>query len=928
MGWSSITVPEGIMRKFIVVLAIVVVVLVAAVIILLVNLERLVDSQKDTILARASTALGRSVTVDEIGVGLLGGVGVELGHVSISDDSTFSQEPFVTANKVVVRVKFLPLLRKELQVKRLVLDEPVIRVIRDADGRFNFASLGPAPATGESESADSVPAANPAKLPLVLAFADIENGTVEFEDRRGGTHMTVDQIDLAVRNAAMGETASIELAAAIVSERPDIALEGTVGPIPEFKVPGDLASAPVQLKVTVGPVAFENVRKILPPRPSSARLEVLDIGDVEGTLEITGTLGALQVSDAELSASVLGAADKNLTLRAHAGPFDVLHAEGGIPSDLPVAGEVSISPLPLGRLTALFPAAPKAPAKPGAPPRPDLTLEGEGAVEAKFDGNLSALSANLQADFSQGSVAFGDKFRKPSGVPLRATATLAASKEAIVVQKGEITFSNLVLAVDGRVDLAAKGPRLDIRARCPETDLSGWGELVPMLKTYDAGGVLSLDARIVGALAPKSRPAVDGTLSLQKGRARVPQIPEPVTEAAVTLSISGGRASVAGASARIGRSVVRIDGDASSLKPLSGTFVLKCKEAYRSDFQTLPAPAPRPEVFRDIVVEGTLWQEQQGIRERGVLTSSGGTVTNVDYKNLRAEFEGDPEEFRITRFAAQSLGGTIEGKGTYQPKRVPPSFDLSAQVKSVDVMQYFTYKVPALTQFMSGRIDLNLAMQGGGKTWDEIKPTLAGDGSGVVLEGALMGVNIAEELLSGLSEVPFVEAAALDRIRQRNPKLFSGSNTAFQDLKGEISISDGKLHSKGLVLRTDDYSLRGDGWISFDKSIELATSIVFSNQVTQDIVRELQVAKYLTNEQGRLEIPLTLTGPLTRPKVAPDLEVIGNKLRSGALGSSVDQLKGQVKGGLKDVFSGFGKKPAEKPVEKPPEKPDTTANPR
>ena len=34
--------------------------------------------------------------------------------------------------------------------------------------------------------------------------------------------------------------------------------------------------------------------------------------------------------------------------------------------------------------------------------------------------------------------------------------------------------------------------------------------------------------------------------------------------------------------------------------------------------------------------------------------------------------------------------------------------------------------------------------------------------------------------------------------------------------------------------------------------------------------------------------------------------------------------QGQVKGGLKDVFSGFGKKPADKPVEKP----DTTATPQ
>jgi hypothetical protein len=51
-----------------------------------------------------------------------------------------------------------------------------------------------------------------------------------------------------------------------------------------------------------------------------------------------------------------------------------------------------------------------------------------------------------------------------------------------------------------------------------------------------------------------------------------------------------------------------------------------------------------------------------------------------------------------------------------------------------------------------------------------------------------------------------------------------------------------------------------------------------------------------------------------------DFCVTDPSLRSGAVGAGMDKLKSQVKGGLKDVFSGVGKKPAEKP--------DTTKTPQ
>ena len=41
-----------------------------------------------------------------------------------------------------INLKLLPLLRKDFQIKRLILHKPVIQVIRNKEGKFNFSTLG------------------------------------------------------------------------------------------------------------------------------------------------------------------------------------------------------------------------------------------------------------------------------------------------------------------------------------------------------------------------------------------------------------------------------------------------------------------------------------------------------------------------------------------------------------------------------------------------------------------------------------------------------------------------------------------------------------------------------------------------------------------------------------------------------------------
>jgi len=143
---------------------------VAVVVVILMALPLLidVDSFRPKIESELTNALGRQVTLGKLSLSILrGSVGVD--DLSIADDPAFSKSPFITAKSLKVGVKLLPLIfSKELRVKGIFLDEPQITLLKSANGKWNFSSLGRTSAKKSPEPAKSEasPALSIAKLEI------------------------------------------------------------------------------------------------------------------------------------------------------------------------------------------------------------------------------------------------------------------------------------------------------------------------------------------------------------------------------------------------------------------------------------------------------------------------------------------------------------------------------------------------------------------------------------------------------------------------------------------------------------------------------------------------------------------------------------------------------------------------------------------
>src|SRR4051812_25116427 len=95
------------------------------------------EKAKKLIVQQLSSRLKREVRVGDVSVGVLTGLAVS--DLKISESPDFSRGTFISSDRFSIRLALLPLFRRQVEVKQITLDHPIIQVVRYADGKtYNF----------------------------------------------------------------------------------------------------------------------------------------------------------------------------------------------------------------------------------------------------------------------------------------------------------------------------------------------------------------------------------------------------------------------------------------------------------------------------------------------------------------------------------------------------------------------------------------------------------------------------------------------------------------------------------------------------------------------------------------------------------------------------------------------------------------------
>ena len=501
------------MRKWIIAGVVVLFILVGVLGVALFSLNALIDRNKEYILTRVKEAVGREVTVKDIRVNLWGGVGARLDQFSVADDPTFGKEAFIRAANLQVNMKLLPLLRKELQVSKVILNRPVINIIKSQKGQFNFSTLGrqkQKKETGEESRKEQQGGSKNGTRPtaLLVSLVDVDNGQIRYVDRSRGISVRADQIDLRLN---------------------DISFDHPI--------------------------------------------------------------------DVDLSAAVFGSEKQNLRVKGHVGP---LAAKTEV-EKMPVEGSLELDPVPLG---------------------------------------------NLEKDVP------GLKQRYPQGV--------------------EMT------------------------------------------------GAIGAKAHFSANFGKQGSPEITGALNLADVSARVPELPQPISDINAKINFTGKSAELPETAFRIGKSQVRLAARVTSFTPLNLTYRISSPEIRLADVRAAATEPKKPEVAKDLTSEGTLMMKNGALSFRGNLSSTEGTIADADYRNLRASTSFVNHVATIETLTVTAFGGSLAAKGNYDMRESTPRFAMTTAVKAMDLKQIFDAVRPSAPQNIRGVVSMDLDVTGAGKNWKTI----------------------------------------------------------------------------------------------------------------------------------------------------------------------------------------------------------------
>jgi AsmA protein len=165
-------------------------IIAAIVIVVLVLLPLLFDANRyrPEIETRLTKSLGRTVKIGDLKLSLFSG-GISARDINIADDPAYGKQPFVQAKALKVGVDMGSLLfHQQLQVNSLVLQDPVVRLLQAASGKWNVATLGQKQQGQQGSSSGA--------SDLSVGKVEINNGRIEV-GQANGKQQAYDDLNLS-----------------------------------------------------------------------------------------------------------------------------------------------------------------------------------------------------------------------------------------------------------------------------------------------------------------------------------------------------------------------------------------------------------------------------------------------------------------------------------------------------------------------------------------------------------------------------------------------------------------------------------------------------------------------------------------------------------------------------------------------------------
>jgi len=199
-------------KIILIVLAIPIVLIAGAAIFLKVYFTQ--DRLKALIIPRVESAIQRDVSVGKVSLKIFPNLAIKMASLEISGPrrGAFAKNEFFKVDEIVLDVGLKPLLRREMQVDKVIITRPQVYLEVNKEGINNYTFPSPPQQPGKAP-------APPSGKPFALFLSDFQlsDGVVEYVDYQGDTRFLINDLDqsLSMQVTGGGKDAAIETQATI-----------------------------------------------------------------------------------------------------------------------------------------------------------------------------------------------------------------------------------------------------------------------------------------------------------------------------------------------------------------------------------------------------------------------------------------------------------------------------------------------------------------------------------------------------------------------------------------------------------------------------------------------------------------------------------------------------------------------------------------
>lgn len=927
-------------------------VLAVAAIFFFVDAEKL----KETVVSQLESQLKRNVTAGKAEVTIFTGLGARVHNLTIGEDPRFGATPFARLGSVQVRLKLLPLLTGNVVVDSVQVDEPVIRLIKKPTGAWNFESLARSRETSPPAATSSAKASQSTQGVAVDALR-ISEGAVWIRDESRAPSNQESQyqhIFLELNGVSTDQAGNFSLRLTLPGSGSDsLEVAGKLGPLDL----SNFSKVPLDATIHLADVPLASLAGLASSQPSPIEWK----GHITTQTHIQGSAGQVLTVEGETNVSGLGTKqlglespeisgklEHRLTYQASSGSLEVQRSTLQLPaSELSLQGSVkrdgeeSSLDLKVDSSRLAVDDALKLAAAVGAGAPKGMQASGQIVLQLQVAGKGKNPNLSGQAKLLGGEVIYPGLDRR-----------IVLSPLSLTFDKARFSSSLMEVAVGQRTRVQAQitgdlstpkllTTRLNTPSAVQVADLlaigSTFGVRLPEGVTIQ-NGTLSLQAEARTPLEGRDGTQIIGKAAIAGSQVKLPWLTQPLNISRADLELKGDSISVTALALRLAESAVTGRAKLSNLTTPALQFSLNVDQVDLATLSTLVAssPAASPANTRAFLMNEPLLRGLAGafgtppvfaappkpsaadpLAALTVLPSQV-SVGRVRYDTLRLENVSSNLQMKnnvlnLGALQFQMHRGTHSGRASFDLNGAQPNYTFNSALKNVDANEFLTQN-SSLKNLIYGQFSSDLDIKGTGNGFDAITRSLKGGGKATLTKGRITSFNLLEQV------------AAIGKLAGLNFK--QGGSTDIEDMISNFRIEDGRVFADMMHVRVPGASLKASGSFGFDNTIDYQLSVELPAQSAGAATPflNLATATFFRSEQGKIVVPLRLSGKVERPGFALDSRVVRDNLsRTGkeAAKGALDALQNAFSGKKADNQSGAAAEdgnPEKAAAERAPEK--------